>query len=1176
MKDRIFKSVTGALVLALAYFAMGRLGLMFPAFGSSITLLWLPTGIAVAGLLRLSFRCWPAISLGAVAVNYSVGLPIEVALVVAVGNTLGPVVTASVLQRVGFRPAFERHRDIVILAGGAVAGMMIPASVGVASLALAGLLPDQRLAAWFIWLAGDTMGVIFATPLLLNFTRRELREVELHSAEFVGWFAATCAAVWGVFVWNRGSVESPWALAFLPLPTLAWAALRFGPVGTSVGLIVLSLGAVYGTATGGGPFIRPRPIDGAVNIWAYMATSAVMGWLISAVHQGRLRSANIQRLLERALGDVSLGVLLAGLDRLITYANQGFTRLTGYKERELLGQSCSILQGPGSDPVTVQKLKEALHGDGNFDGEILNYRKDGSTFWNALIISPVHDESGAKTGFLGIQRDITKRKQAEQALQQSEEHLRTIVELEPECVKIVSPDGRLLEMNPAGLAMLDATSFDEVRGFQVSDFIVPEDRAGYSALHKQALQGGTGRCGFSIMSLKGVRRRLETHAVPYRNARREIVGVLAITRDVTEMKLVEEALRDSEDRFRRLIDYAPEAIVLLNVTTGRLIQVNPAAERLFKLTGAELCRVGPVELSPPNQPDGRSSADASREFIMRALAGEAPRFEWTHRDSEGREIPCEVRLLRLEIGGHAVVRGSVTDISDRKAAEEALREREERLRAALSASGTGTFRWNTRTNEFSCDHALDSLLGLSPGKPVETLDHFIATVHPDDRPGVIECFERCARQGTDFGMEFRVNWPDASLHWLDTKAKSFSDPAGRPLHVTGACVDITERKRTEQSLLETQKLESLGVLAGGIAHDFNNLLTGIIGNASLVRADLPPDSPLIGLIEPINDSAQQAADLCRQMLAYSGKGRFVVQKADLSGLVEETTKMLQHSISKKAELRFQLEPGLPPIEADTTQIRQVIMNLVINASEALGDEGGIITLTTGRTTVAAGRQSGAAGGAPGREYVFLKVTDTGCGMDVATQSKIFEPFFTTKFTGRGLGLAAVQGIIKGHKGELTVESEPGRGTTFQVMFPAVLSDSGVRPVAPSGGAAWRGSGRILIVDDEATIRNTLSRMLTVLGFSPVLAMDGAEAVGMFRAAPSDFALVLLDLTMPRLSGEQTLVELRKIRDDVRVVVMSGYNRQEALVQFTGKGVANFLQKPFTVDALRAVLSSSLE
>ena len=400
----------------------------------------------------------------------------------------------------------------------------------------------------------------------------------------------------------------------------------------------------------------------------------------------------------------------------------------------------------------------------------------------------------------------------------------------------------------------------------------------------------------------------------------------------------------------------------------------------------------------------------------------------------------------------------------------------------------------------------------------------------------------------------------------------------------GAFVDITERKRAEEERLrvehklqESQKLESLGVLAGGIAHDFNNLLTGVIGNASLALVDLPADSPLGECLREIEDAAQRAADLCKQMLAYAGRGRFVVENLDLNRVIRETASLLQSSVSKNAALRFDLAATpLPTVQADATQLRQILMNLVINASEAIGAGPGTISVKTGVLTADRAYLETATVGAdlPVGDYVLLEVRDTGSGMPPEILERIFDPFFTTKFTGRGLGLAATLGIVRGHRGAVRVESEAGRGTAFHILLPSV--DATATTAAPSFATPqrWRGTGTVLVVDDEATIRSTATRMLESLGFQVITAEDGTAGVETLRARPA-VAAILLDLTMPRMSGEETFREFRQIRADVPVVLMSGFNEMEAVMPFHGKGLSGFLQKPFTAATLQACLAEVL-
>ncbi|MBC7962864.1 MAG: GAF domain-containing protein [Steroidobacteraceae bacterium] len=377
-----------------------------------------------------------------------------------------------------------------------------------------------------------------------------------------------------------------------------------------------------------------------------------------------------------------------------------------------------------------------------------------------------------------------------------------------------------------------------------------------------------------------------------------------------------------------------------------------------------------------------------------------------------------------------------------------------------------------------------------------------------------------------------------------------------------------ERHQLEQQLLHTQKLESLGVLAGGIAHDFNNILTAIIGNADLALMRLNKESPAVDNLQRIGQAAARAADLARQMLAYSGKGHFVIECLDMNRLLEEMLQMLEVSISKKSVLRFNLTKPLPTVEVDATQMRQIIMNLVINASEAIGDNSGVITVTTDSMDCERSylKDVWLDENLPDGLYVCLEIADSGSGMDRETLAKIFDPFFTTKFTGRGLGMAAVLGIVRGHRGAIKVYSEPGRGSSFKILLPACS-----RPAAISCGDslkdAWRGSGTVLLVDDEEAVRDTGSEMLRELGFTTITAGDGREALEIFKSNP-DISFVLLDLTMPHMDGEQTFRELRRLKQDVRVIISSGYNEQEVTRKFVGKGLSGFIQKPYQLSVLR--------
>ena len=523
---------------------------------------------------------------------------------------------------------------------------------------------------------------------------------------------------------------------------------------------------------------------------------------------------------------------------------------------------------------------------------------------------------------------------------------------------------------------------------------------------------------------------------------------------------------------------------------------------------------------------------------------------------------------------------------ERKKVEDRLRDNEERLRLAMAAASQGLYDLNVQTGECIVSPEYALMLGYDPADFRETNAAWRERLHPDDREAVYTAYSDYVEGRRDqYRIEFRQRTKDGEWKWILSLGSLVARLAdGRPLRMLGTHTDITERKlaetdrrKVEAQLQHTQKLESLGVLAGGIAHDFSNLLTGILGYSDLALLELPAGSPARPLISEAVNGARRAAELSKQMLAYSGKGRFVVEPLNLSTLVEDITRLLQISISKKCVMEYDLMKDLPAVEADAAQVQQIIMNLLINASEAIGDRSGVIALGTGvmhcdraflaETCLDENLTEGL--------YVYLEVADSGIGMSKETQSKIFDPFFTTKFTGRGLGLSAVLGIVRGHRGAIHCCSELGKGTTFKVLFPPTALTAKSLPCREAGRTEWHGRGTVLVVDDEESVRGLARQMLEKMGFAIQTAANGREAVEVFRSEGETIRLVLLDMTMPYLDGEQTFREMRRLRRGVRAILSSGYDEQTATCRFAGEGLAGFIQKPYHFEELKAVVRKAL-
>ncbi len=441
------------------------------------------------------------------------------------------------------------------------------------------------------------------------------------------------------------------------------------------------------------------------------------------------------------------------------------------------------------------------------------------------------------------------------------------------------------------------------------------------------------------------------------------------------------------------------------------------------------------------------------------------------------------------------------------------------------------------------------------------------------------------------GEKFFVEEPIAEggdTKWFETFKTPINDARGVVIGTVGLARDITDKKRVEEQrrllerrMQETQKLESLGVLAGGIAHDFNNLLVGVLANAELAlnaARQAHADPVICERLSDVQTATTHAAELTNQMLAYSGRGHFDVRPISLPEVLREMGHLLAASISKKARVRYELAPSLPAVLADIAQMRQVIMNLIINASEALEDRAAGICVRTGSAEVD-GEVSDLCGPTPlppGR-YVFLEVEDEGSGMSEETRARLFEPFFTTKFTGRGLGLSAVQGIVRGHGGGIVLRTALGRGTTMRVLLPCSaepatnLTRRGVKLASE-----WKASGVVLLVDDDARVRTVTELLLRDIGFDVMASATGRDAVREFERRAAEVRLVVLDVTMPDLGGDQVLGELRRRRPDIPVLLCSGYSQDEMRDRFSPEDLAMFLQKPYAFDVFRARLRELCE
>jgi len=642
-------------------------------------------------------------------------------------------------------------------------------------------------------------------------------------------------------------------------------------------------------------------------------------------------------------------------------------------------------------------------------------------------------------------------------------------------------------------------------------------------------------------------------------------------------------LTKSEERLSLALNASRSGIWDWNVKTGKVF----FDSNYFTLAGYEPDEFPHSydEWEKRVHPDdiGRAREDI-KAYLTGAAGSYDSEFRFKRNDDTWMWILSQGKLSERDAQGEPLrFTGMHTDITERKAAEVELRESETRLSLLSDNIPDGVvYQVDTGTDGTQrvftyISGSVEKLHGIAKEDVLRDAMLLYEQVLEEDRPHLVELEAKAIAGMTPFRAEMRFRLPSGEIRWkLLTSAPRRLDHGhlvwdGIDIDITERNLAIEERLKLEEQLLHTQKLESLGVMAGGIAHDFNNILTTIIGNAELGLMRMKQESPGINNLRMIEQAAKQAANLAQQMLAYSGKGTFVIEHLDLNALLEEMLHLLEVSISKMATLQLNFDPDLPPVEADATQIRQIVMNLVINASEAIGDNSGVITITTGYRDCDKRYLKNITGNEGLKEglYVFMDIADTGCGMGKDIMAKIFDPFFTTKFTGRGLGMAAVLGIVKGHKGAIKVTSEPGKGTSFRILLPASGSSAEAANL-DDDTFDWRGEGTVLLVDDEKRIRDITREMLREFGFTTITAADGRDAIEKFRENP-DVVFVILDLTMPHMDGEQCFHELKRINPDVKVILSSGFSEHEVTLKFAGSGLAGVIQKPYTFSELKEAL-----
>jgi PAS domain S-box-containing protein len=807
--------------------------------------------------------------------------------------------------------------------------------------------------------------------------------------------------------------------------------------------------------------------------------------------------------------------------------------------------------------------------------EIQEYMtKGGEKGWVDNRKYPINDEKGEIIGLYGIARDITKQKNIEDALKASEERFKNVLQdVLSIAVQGYGPDGTTQYWNHASELLYGYTAQEAIGRNLVDLIIPPEMRSDVEQAIKYMAKSGQPipASEISLMRKDGSRVVVfSSHVIVKIPGSNQELFCLDI--DLTELKQKEAELRENKELFSLFMKYSPIYTFIKQIegNQSRVIEVSDNFIEMVGKAAEELRGCTMDEIFPPDFARIITSDDVTVVNEGKVIQRE--------EDLNGNNYST-IKFPIIREGKSSLLAGFTINITDRKQAEEALRLNESYYRSIFDNSLVGVAVSDKDYLFTDVNDAYCNLLGYSKEELIG-IKRISDVSFPEDAEKSIEMIRKLQnKELTEYTLEKRYVSKSGEIIPAMLFVKGNYSQDGRFEGSTGSVLDLTEHLNTErekhvleQQLLQAQKLESLGVLAGGIAHDFNNILAVIIGNCYLAKMNFGNAGKHIPDIEK---AAERAAELCRQMLAYAGKTDFVLKNFNLGITVDDMVIMLRSTINQNVKISLSIPDVVPVISGDESQIRQIIMNLIINASEAIGDVQGNVIVSVAMESItieSAKKDCQGSGIAPGC-YVCLEVSDDGCGMDTETKNRIFEPFFTTKFTGRGLGMSAVLGIIKAHHGALDMESEKGLGTTFKVYLPIQKNNRSDEqlPQQSSESESWRGSGTILLVEDEETIVSVAQAILEKLGFSVIIASNGVEALKQYQDNVSVITLVITDIGMPIMDGYEFISRLKALNPGVRIIISSGFGDSVITSRIPTEEIVGLISKPYNIIQMCEVL-----
>jgi len=859
----------------------------------------------------------------------------------------------------------------------------------------------------------------------------------------------------------------------------------------------------------------------------------------------------------RLLGEAVPGLLwLADPAGRLLFVNRSWQEYTGASHGDLNAVGWEVLH-----PDDLGSWRSVWEPAGErrepFEVELRYRRQDGEFRWHLLRVVPLLGGTGELEVWVGTAIDIDEHQRAHAALRQREQELDDFIENAGVPIHWVGPDGTILRANQAELDLL-GYSRDEYIGRNIVEFhesktVIDNILARLS--RGEVLHDSPARLRAKNGSIIDV---LIDSSVYFQDG--EFVHTRCFTRDVTRQREAEEATQ----RLAAIVASSADAIIGKTLD-GVITSWNAAAEHMFGHSAEEMVGNSVFKLIPEHlHQEERELLEQIRKGERAALA-EAERVR---KDGGRIHVAVSVSPIR-DAQGEVIGASSIKrDVTERRQAGQALAESQERLELALRAARMGTWQWNLQTDALSWDDGLNQLYGVALNQQVTRFDQFLERVHEEDREHVRREIQRALDEGGMLNSEFRVVLPNGKIRWLSDKGRLVRDPSGTALYITGVCLDVTDRRLMEERLRQAQRMDSVGQLAGGIAHEANNMMSVVLGCADYVlqRSDIPQQ--VREDVDQIWRAAKRTAGITQQLLAFSRRQMLQPRVLDLNATVRELEPILNRALGETRGVRMHLSPTLGQIQADPGQLEQVLVNLTLNARDAM-DEGGRLTIETMNVTLdaayVAAKPVETLG--PG-DYAALVVTDTGHGMDRATLARIFEPFFTTKGVGQGtgLGLSTVYGIVKQSGGFIWAYSEPGLGTTFKLYFPII--DASSAPPAPDEPAPpARPEEVVLVAEDEPMVRTIVARALRGCGYAVIEAGNGHQAVELLEQVEGRVSLIVADVVMPDMGGREMAGLVAQRWPRIPVLFTSGYTGLDVVRRGLLDEGSEFLQKPLEPETL---------